>query len=135
MSRLENRVLFLQDAVNALYIVHGLERPVPAELPVPHVSWLRRLIHARIVGTIDDATYRPQRWLADRLATRKQRERAWAAGFALAFGGAPGGMWLQRIPDFHEGNAAAWEAKAPHWYRTGQERRLAAVPEHVAGAQ
>lgn len=129
MSRLENRVLFLQDAVNALYIVHGLERPMPTELPAPHVSRLRRLIHARIIGTIDDATYRPQRWLADRLATRKQRERAWAAGFALAFGARPGGMLLSRIPDYDAGNAVAWDAREARWDPARDAPRLAAVPD------
>jgi hypothetical protein len=79
------------------------DTPQPYQRRLGHRLWLARE-HA---GT---AIWRVKAAIAGRVATRRMRERAWTAGFALALGG-PAHRWLDLIEEYREGNEAGWDIR------------------------
>ncbi|MFI5068209.1 MAG: hypothetical protein ACHP9Z_30095, partial [Streptosporangiales bacterium] len=79
--------------------------------------------------------------LADRVATRCQRERAWVAGFEFGLGARERGpFWASLLGEYDDGNEAGISASRPNWMsgrrllgedRTRRPGLLARAAAHV----
>ncbi|HUZ56438.1 MAG TPA: hypothetical protein VMU94_28430 [Streptosporangiaceae bacterium] len=91
------------------------ETPQPYERTVRHRLW-------KVYDRADQAVSRRLEALADRVATRRMRERAWAEGFAVALGAGRRTRWLMYLDEWGQGHDLAEEVS---WRQAPREGRRA----------
>jgi hypothetical protein len=75
------------------------ETPQPYQRRLSHQFWVVR-------DRVGLAAYSVLSAIADCVATRRMRERAWAEGFGVALG-CRQRTWLDRLEEWHQGNEVA----------------------------